>query len=225
MMGPAIGEFLPMAVGVAISPIPIIAVILMLFSDRARRDSLAFLIGWVVVSALTLTVLIALASTQELSTGGEPSSTVSWLKLILGVVLVLLAVKEWRRRPMAGAEVSLPAWMEKIDSMKPVAALGLALILSVANPKNLLLIAGGAIAIAQADLSSSETAVAVLTFTLIGAVGVAIPTLGYLFMGERIQPSLDRAKAWLAANNTAVMSVLLLVIGVALLGKGLGGLV
>jgi len=224
-MGPAIGEFLPMAVGVAISPIPIIAVILMLFSDRARRDSLAFLIGWVVVSALTLTVLIALASTQELSTGGEPSSTVSWIKLILGVVLVLLAVKEWRRRPTAGAEASLPAWMEKIDSVKPVAALGLALILSVANPKNLLLIAGGAIAIAQADLSSSETAVAVLTFTLIGAVGVAIPTLGYLFMGERIQPSLDRAKAWLAANNTAVMSVLLLVIGVALLGKGLGGLV
>ena len=115
--------------------------------------------------------------------------------------------------------------MKKVDSMKPAAALGLALILSVANPKNLLLIAGGAIAIAQADLTSGETLASVAVFTLIGAIGVALPTLGYLFMGEKARPSLDRAKAWLAVNNTAVMAVLLLVIGVALLGKGVGALV
>ena len=88
-MGEAIGEFLPMAVGVAISPIPIIAVILMLFTARARADSLAFLIGWIVVSALAMGVLIAIASTQDLSAGGEPSDTVSWIKLILGVLLIL----------------------------------------------------------------------------------------------------------------------------------------
>lgn len=63
-MGQAIGEVLPMAVGVAISPVPIIAVILMLFTDRARRDSLAFLLGWLVAMALALGVLIAVASTQ-----------------------------------------------------------------------------------------------------------------------------------------------------------------
>jgi hypothetical protein len=43
-------------------------------------------------------------------------------------------------------------------------------------------------------------------------------------MGERIQPSLDRAKEWLASNNAIVMSVLLLVIGATLLGKGLSSL-
>jgi hypothetical protein len=118
----------------------------------------------------------------------------------------------------------MPAWMERLDAMKPAAALGLSLVLSVANPKNLVLIAGAAVAIAQADLSTDESAVAVLVFTLIGAVGVAIPTLGYLFMGERIQPSLDRAKEWLASNNAIVMSVLLLVIGATLLGKGLSSL-
>ena len=118
----------------------------------------------------------------------------------------------------------MPAWMEKIDAMKPAAALALALALSVVNPKNLLLVAGGAVAIAQADLSSGETAVAILTFTGIGALGVAVPTLGYLLKGEDIQPALDRSKAWLAANNTAVMAVLLLVIGATLLGKGLSSL-
>jgi hypothetical protein len=46
-MGQVIGEYLPLAVGVAISPIPIVAVILMLFTDRARQDSLAFSVGWI----------------------------------------------------------------------------------------------------------------------------------------------------------------------------------
>jgi len=223
-MGQAIGEFLPMAVGVAISPVPIIAVILMLFTDRARRDSLAFLLGWLVAMALALGVLIAVASTQELGAGGEPSDSVSWAKTILGALSILFAVREWRRRPPPGSEATMPAWMEKIDAMKPAAALGLSLVLSVVNPKNLLLIAGGAVAIAQADLSTSETAVAIVTFTAIGALGVAVPTLGYLFKGAAIQPTLDRSKAWLAANNTAVMAVLLLVIGVTLLGKGLSSL-
>jgi hypothetical protein len=125
-VGEAIGEILPLAVGVAISPIPVIAVILMLFSDRARSKGLAFLLGWIAGIAGGLGVLIAIASTRDLSTDGTPSDTVSWVKLVLA--------------------------------------------------------------------------------------------------GDRVQPSLDRAKAWLSANNTVVMAVLLLVIGVTLIGKGLGGL-
>jgi hypothetical protein len=37
-MGQAIGDLLPSAVGVAISPVPIIAVILMLGTPRARSN-------------------------------------------------------------------------------------------------------------------------------------------------------------------------------------------
>ena len=45
-MGATIGAILASAVGVAISPVPIIAVILMLFSGAATRNSLSFLLGW-----------------------------------------------------------------------------------------------------------------------------------------------------------------------------------
>ncbi|MFF0387664.1 GAP family protein [Kitasatospora sp. NPDC004615] len=44
-----IGELLPLAVGVAISPIPIIAVVLMLLSRQATRTSPGFLAGWAAV--------------------------------------------------------------------------------------------------------------------------------------------------------------------------------
>jgi hypothetical protein len=223
-VGEAIGEILPLAVGVAISPIPVIAVILMLFSDRARSNGLAFLLGWVAGIAVGLGVLIAIASTRDLSTDGTPSDTVSWVKVVLGALMLLLAVREWRARPEPGAEPEMPGWMQRIDAMRPGAALGLAIVLSVANPKNLLLIVGGAVAIAQAGLGSADEVVAGAVFTVIAALTVAVPTLAYLFAGDRVQPSLDRAKAWLSANNTAVMAVLLSVIGVTLIGKGLGGL-
>ena len=44
-MGNGISEVLTYAVGVAISPVPIIAVTLMLFSRRARVNELVFLLG------------------------------------------------------------------------------------------------------------------------------------------------------------------------------------
>lgn len=223
-MGQAIGDLLPLAVGVAISPIPIIAVILMLFSDRARQNSLAFLAGWVLGIVGAMAILITVASTQDLATGGEPSERSSWIKLILGLLLLVVAIRQWRKRPKPGEVAPMPGWMAKIDSLKPLAAAGLGILLSAVNPKNLLLIAGGAVAIAQADLSSTDTVIAVGIFTLIGACTVALPTLAYLFMGAKVQPALDGAKAWLSVHNSAVMSVLMLVIGVTLFGKGLGGL-
>jgi threonine/homoserine/homoserine lactone efflux protein len=224
-MGQVIGEFLPLALGVAISPIPVIAVILMLFSDRARQNSLAFTLGWIVGIVAALAVLIGIASTQDLSTGGQPSDTSSWIKLILGLLLLVAAAGQWRKRPKPGEEATMPAWMAKIDTLKPVAAMGLGFLLAAVNPKNVLLIAGASVTIAGADLGSADTAIVVAVFTLIGASTVAIPTIGYLILGAKAQPALDEAKSWLSMNNTTVMAVLLLVIGVSLFGKGLGALV
>ena len=50
-MGRGMGEVLTFAVGVAISPVPIIAVILMLFSRRARVNGPVFLPGRVLALA------------------------------------------------------------------------------------------------------------------------------------------------------------------------------
>jgi len=223
-MGQTIGDILPLAVGVAISPIPIIAVILMLFSGRARANSLAFLLGWIAGIVAVCTFFVWLAGTQDLSTGGQPSTLSSSIKLTLGVLLLLAGMKQWRGRPEPGADVKMPGWMQRIDSLKPGAALGLGFLLSAVNPKNLLLIVGAAVTIAQASLSTTDDAITIAVFTVIGACTVALPTLAFLIMGERAQPSLDRAKSWLSVNNTAVMAVLFLVFGFTLLGKGLGGL-
>jgi threonine/homoserine/homoserine lactone efflux protein len=148
----------------------------------------------------------------------------SWIKLVLGVLLIVIAVKQWLGRPAPGDDPPMPGWMQRIDTLGPGKALGLSILLAVVNPKNLLLIIGAGVAIAQAELSDGQDIVSVLVFTVVAACSVAIPTIAYLVLGARAKPALDRMKAWLSANNTAVMAVLLLVLGVSLFGKGLGGL-
>ena len=64
-MGQGIGEVLTFAVGVAISPVPIIAVILMLFSSRAKVNGPAFLVGWVVALGVVSSVVYARVEPEQ----------------------------------------------------------------------------------------------------------------------------------------------------------------
>ena len=101
-------------------------------------------------------------------------------------------------------------------------AFGLALLLTVLNPKNLLLAAAAGTAIGAAELTTGETVLAVGTFTVVASLTIAIPVIGYLIAGDRIQPALDNTKKWMIQNNTAVMSVLFLIFGVILVGDAIG---
>ena len=223
-MGEAIGQILSLAVGVALSPVPIIAVILMLVTPRARSTGPAFIVGWLLGLAIVGVIVLGLVgpSTHD---DGEPASWVGWLKLVLGAALVLLAAKQWRGRPHGDEEPPAPKWMGAIDSFTTAKALGAGAVLSGANPKNLLIAVGAAAAIAQTGIPGGEQAIAYAVFALIGTVGVATPVVIYFALGERAGPILDRLKRWMAHYNGVIMAVLLLVIGVKLLGDGIASLV
>lgn len=223
-MGQAIGDLLPFAIGLAIIPIPIIAVILMLLSARAGANSTAFLGGWVVGVAAASVVLLVLSSQSDTGSSGAPSTRSSVIKLILGALLVLLAARSFKKRPRAGEQAELPKWLESIDSFTPTKAAGLGVVLSAANPKNLLLIAGAMIAVSQYKLAVGEEAIVVLVFVLIASITVAAPVIIYRVGGAKAQRLLEEMKTWLGQNSAVVMAVLLLVIGVVLIGKGIGGL-
>jgi hypothetical protein len=49
------------------------------------------------------------------------------------------------------------------------------------------------------------------------------PVIGYLIASARLAGPLDRLRVWLVDNNAVIMAVVLLVIGVAVIGKGIGG--
>jgi hypothetical protein len=217
-VGAVIGDILPLALGVAISPIPIIAAILMLFSARAGATGGGFLVGWILGIIIATGLFTVLAG--SLSTG-EPSSRASWTKIVLGLLLLLAAARQWRGRD---GQHSTPGWMSAIDTITPVKALGLGFLLAAVNPKNLLMAVAAGVAIGSAGLAVSGEVVAIAVFTVIAASTVAVPVIAYLLAADRMQAPLTSLKAWLQGNNTVVMSVLLLVLGVVLIGKGIGGL-
>jgi hypothetical protein len=118
-MGQGISEVLTFAVGVAISPVPIIAVILMLFSQRAKVNGPMFLAGWVLALAVVSGVTYALSDASDASTSSTASDTISWGKIVFGVLFLQLAARQWRSRPAAGADAEMPKWMAGIDTLSP----------------------------------------------------------------------------------------------------------
>jgi threonine/homoserine/homoserine lactone efflux protein len=223
-VGEAIGQTLALAVGVALSPVPIIAVTLMLVTPRARVNGPAFVAGWLVGLAIVGTLVLLIAGPTDASDEGEPASWVSWLQLGLGALLLLVALRQWRGRPHEGEEAPVPAWMGAIDAFTPPKALGAGAVLAGANPKNLLLAVAAAAAIAQTGIPGGEQAVAYAVFAVVGTVGVGVPVAIYLALGDRAGPILDRLKSWMGRHNAVIMAVLCLVIGAKLLGDAIAGL-
>jgi hypothetical protein len=219
-MGSAIGDTLPLAVGIAISPVPIIAAILMLLSPKARGTSVGFLIGWILGIAVAVVVFTLLSG---LIPASDPNSkpVAGTIKIVLGVLLLLLALRQWRSRPRDGETAALPKWMDAIDSMTAGRGFVLAFILAAVNPKNLLLAAAAGVAIGSAGLSGGSSTVVILVFVLVACCSVAIPVIGYLVAADALRGPLDALRGWLVQNNATVMAVLLLVIGVVLIGKGI----
>lgn len=223
-MSEAIGQVLSFGVGVALSPAPIIAVVLMLGTPRARVNGPAFLLGWLLGLAAAGTAVLLLASGANASDGGAPATWVGVVKLVLGALLLLVAVRQFRGRPRGEDEPALPSWMRAIDAFAPPKAAAAGVVLSALNPKNLLLTVGAAAAIAQTGAGAGDQAVALAVFVALGTIGPGLPVAIYFGMGGRATELLARLKGWMAGNNAVIMAVLCLVIGAKLIGDGISAL-
>jgi hypothetical protein len=223
-MGEAIGHSLPLAIGVALSPVPIIAVVVLLTSSRARSLGPVFVLGWwlglVVVGAIVLMVV----GPSGAGSSGQRTRWVSWVMIVLGVLLLVGAMRRLRGRSGGGEEAPLPAWMRAIDRLKPPVVLGGGVVLGGVRPKSLLLVVGGAAAVAQTGIAGGQQAIAYAVFAVIATMGVAVPVVIYFAMGTRSGELLGRLKGWMGRNNAVIVTVVLLVIGVTLIGDGIGGL-
>jgi Sap, sulfolipid-1-addressing protein len=224
-MGTAVGDLLPFGVGVALAPIPIIAVILLLFSRRPASNSLAFLVGWVAGLTILSVIVLAFARSDTFSSNGKESVVGGALRLLVGAMFLLLAFRQWRKRPPPGQKAEAPHWMSSLETLGPGKALGLGVLLSGLNVKNMMLTLAALLTLGEARLSGSQTLAALTVFIALSSVTVFAPVVVNLVLGERAAQPLGTSKAWLEANNATVMAVLLLVLGTVALGKGLATLV
>lgn len=213
------------AVGIAISPLPLIAVILMLATPQGRANGTAFTAGWIVSLAALVTVVVLAGSGGDASEGaGGPGRWTYWLKLALGMVFLVLGAGQWRGRPREGQEAEPPGWMRAIDRFSPVKSAGLAAGLAVANPKNLVLAVGGGLSIAASGASPGGKAGAAVLMVLIASLCALLPLATYLIGGHRSEAVLGEWRTWMTRHNSAIMTTVLVVLGAKYVGDAISGL-
>jgi threonine/homoserine/homoserine lactone efflux protein len=172
----------------------------------------------IVVAAIAYYV----GAVSDTDTDEDASNWAFALKAILGGLLLLLALKQWSSRPKDGdPPAPQPEWMEGIDQFTPAKSFGLGALLAGPNPKNLLLSVAAGTTIAQFGATGADAWVAIVVYALIGTITVGGPVLYYFVAGERAERTLNELKGWLGVNNTAVVAILFLIIGISLLSDGL----
>jgi threonine/homoserine/homoserine lactone efflux protein len=216
-VGGAVAGSVGYALGIAISPIPIAALVLTLLSVRPRANSLAFGVGWVVGVAGVAAIA---AATPLFGGGDEPGDARGWIRLTIGVVLIVAGARRWRTRPGPDDEPPIPPLLRAIDRTGTAGVAGIGFALAAFNPKDLVLAATGGAEIAAADLSTGTTIAAVAVFAAIASSTVVVPVIASLLAGDRLDDRLHRARDWLVRHNAVVMAVVLVAVGVLFVIEG-----
>ena len=221
----ALGIVLPLAVAIAIFPVPVIAAVLLISSDHGRAKSVAFVLAWCTSLAVIGAIVLLLADTADASDAGEPATWVNVVPLVLGLALLAAALQNWRGRPETGQEAPTPGWMRTVDDFTIAKAGAAGLALSGLNPKNGTLTVAAAAEIAAVGLPPSRSA---------GRSPACLcrpphPSAFYnsqtvsLALGDGSRALLDNLKGWMARNNAVIMTVLFLLIGAKLIGDAISG--
>ena len=217
-----IAELVPQAIGMAASPLPLIAVLLMILSPNGRGRSIGFAVGRVLAVLVTVLAVAALSDAATQGSGGTRVGAV--IRLVLGVGLILLALSKFRSRPKGAAEPKTPGWMQALDGMPPAKALRTGFLVTAINPKELIFGIAAGVVIGSASIPPAMVAAALLIYTALATITVVVPVVAYLLFGAPVRRVLEPVKTWLVRYYNIIIAVVLAIIGAVMIGKGLAGI-
>jgi threonine/homoserine/homoserine lactone efflux protein len=199
--------------GITLEPFPITAFILLLGAEKGTRKGLAYILGW-------LACLVVVIAAVLLATGGKPpapdtapSTAALAVKLTLGLVLILLAAIQWRRR---GRPRKPPTWMARLDRLSLLACAGLAAFL-----QPWALVAAGAATVTQAKLDTAADWLVLVLFCLLATSSYLYLELYATFTPAAAALRLQKLRAWLDTHTDQVIVAVFLLLGLWLMGKSI----
>ncbi len=203
---------------VAISPFSIIiAIFVVLHTDRALANGLAFLVGRLLALAAVTAVFLQIP--RMISGLNRPVSPP--VLIVMGGILFVIGVWVWLRRDAMTEE---PVWLTRLRRLTPVGALAIGALLVVSNPKMLAASAAAGLLIGTAGVSVAGASGAVVYYSAVASSTVAVPVLAYMAVGARAEDQLTRFKRWLHRRSGLVSAVILMAIGITLLFMGISEL-
>jgi hypothetical protein len=213
-----IASILPHAVTVALSPLPIVAIILLLLSNRAKLNSLIFLIGWIIALFINVGAFMVIFD-HPLDSSKGVSPVLFYVYLILGLFFLAVAMKEWKMMPKADESPKTPKWMKAIDNMSPVMAFVLAFGFALVNAKNTVVNIAAGVQIGQSTSSGVESVTVLIVYVFVASLSIIIPVVAFLIMGNKLNRRLESLKEWFLYHNASILFVLFLVMGFVLISK------
>lgn len=221
-MWPVVGAVLPQAMGIALSPVPMVCIVLVLLANRPIRSGLSFVAGWSVALAIATGVVITLTDVVAEDGTEAARDGVDIVQLAVGVLFAVLAVRYWRKRPPPGGPPPRPAIVDKIATLSAPALVLTGAGAALANLKNLPLVVGAGSQIGGSALTSSQQLGAAVIFVIAASLTVLVPLLVVVAAGaQRSASTLTALEAWLITNLNTILVVLLTLLSTVMLGQGL----
>ncbi|MGZ5364908.1 MAG: GAP family protein [Mycobacterium sp.] len=218
--GSVLIELIPLALVVALSPLSIIPAVLVLHTPRPRPTGLAFLAGWLVGLAALTSIFLEVSGLVG-GLGGKPPGWASWLRIVVGIALIVFGVYRWLTRKKSA---HTPKWIQSLSKLTPARAGAAGLALTIVNPKVLFICAAAGLAIGTTGLGGTRVWLAVIWYVAVAGSTVALPILAYAVSGDRLHEPLVRLKDWMERQHAVLVAAILVVIGLLVLYKGIHGL-
>jgi threonine/homoserine/homoserine lactone efflux protein len=209
-------DLILIGLAITLEPIPLTAFIVVLASKRGVRKGAAFIVGWLLSLAVVvaLTLLLTGNSPPKPSTG--PAVAALAVKIAIGVALVLIAVRQWRRMGRPKKPKKTPKWQTGIDNM----SLWFAVLLGpLVQPWGL--VAAGVAVITEAKLSSLGSYVALVLFCLLSVVTYLALEIYAALRPDKTQAFLTATRTWIDTHKDQVIIVVSLALGFWLIGKSI----
>jgi threonine/homoserine/homoserine lactone efflux protein len=219
-MGSLLVSLLPFIIGSALVPIQNIINILLLKSPQQGLLKASAYVGGMTTLRLLQGLIFGLLFIKE--EGGGKSPVVLTLQIVLGILLLVTAYKQWRGEDDPDAPP--PKWITSIDNLTPMKAFGFGFGVVLISGKLWVFTLSAISLIDAAQLGQPSGAIAYLVFVLLAESLLVLTLIFRLGAPKKSISMLEQASAWMTRYNRLIVLSVSLVFGLLFLYQGASGL-
>jgi hypothetical protein len=204
----------------SLSPSTIIVFILLLATTRARVNAAAFLIGWS-ISLIVVFAFAYFAGGADSLRQGSGRTAVQIVEILLGLGLVGLGARQWRRRgqPRPSTKGFVTTFTAHLNDLSPIEATAVGVL-----EQPWTLTAAAAVIVVRHHSAVIVTVAAFLLFTLASTATVGLTYLYYARRPGEAEAHLSALRARLVAAGPALFAAVSVAVGIYLVADGVTGL-
>ena len=216
MGGTVVLNLIVIGLAVTLDPLPLTAFLVVLPSKHGVRKGAAFVSGWLVSLAIVVVITVLATGNNPPEPETAPSLASLAVKIVIGAILILIAIRHIRTRGRPKPPKKPPKWQEHVDSMSPWFAMALAPAL-----QPWVLISAGAATVVEAKLSSWQSFLALILYCVLASASYLALETYAVVRPDQSQVLLARFRAWINTHTDQLIIAGSLILGLWLIANSI----